>query len=163
MFWRSLFFPFVCFFPFVLPVLRFTDYVWCLQTLLHQVRSKPKDFTSLPSAQLSRLKDKGRLKELFQLCFINKNGQRRYNYLVLGRDIFFLATLILTKSVLQLISSKCSSFWLTTYLLRLMDVFCNRQSTFQWVQTVLLFSLTCCFIRIMQTSYKDFLRKTKGR
>jgi hypothetical protein len=27
-----------------------------------------------------------RLKELIQLCFIKKNGQRRYKYLVLGRD-----------------------------------------------------------------------------
>ena len=32
----------------------------------------------------SKLKDK--LRELIQLCFIKKNGQRRYKYLVLGRD-----------------------------------------------------------------------------
>ena len=32
----------------------------------------------------SKLKDK--LRELVQLCFIKKNGQRRYKYLVLGRD-----------------------------------------------------------------------------
>jgi hypothetical protein len=32
----------------------------------------------------SKLKDK--LRELVQLCFIKKNGQRRYKYLVLGRN-----------------------------------------------------------------------------
>jgi hypothetical protein len=32
----------------------------------------------------SKLKDK--LRELVQLCFIKRNGQRRYKYLVLGRD-----------------------------------------------------------------------------
>ena len=38
-------------------------------------------YTTIPH---SKLKD--RLKELVQLCFINKNGQLRYKYLVLGRD-----------------------------------------------------------------------------
>ena len=38
-------------------------------------------YTTIPH---SKLKDK--LKQLFQLCFIKKNGQRRYKYLVLGRD-----------------------------------------------------------------------------
>ena len=38
-------------------------------------------YTTIPHA---KLKDK--LRELVQLCFIKKNGQRRYKYLVLGRD-----------------------------------------------------------------------------
>ena len=38
-------------------------------------------YTTIPH---SKLKDK--LRELVQLCFIKKNGQRRYKYLVLGRD-----------------------------------------------------------------------------
>jgi hypothetical protein len=38
-------------------------------------------YTTIPH---SKLKDKFR--ELVQLCFIKKNGQRRYKYLVLGRD-----------------------------------------------------------------------------
>jgi hypothetical protein len=41
---------------------------------------------------------------------------------------------------LKLISSTCSSLWLTTYLLCLVDMFFNRQSVYLWVQTVLLFS-----------------------
>jgi hypothetical protein len=32
--------------------------------------------------------------------------------------------------------STCSSFWLTTYLLCLVDVFFNRQSAYLWVHTV---------------------------
>ena len=35
----------------------------------------------------SKLKDK--LRELIQLCFIKRNGQRRYKYLVLGRDRYY--------------------------------------------------------------------------
>jgi hypothetical protein len=38
-------------------------------------------YTTIPH---SKLKD--RLRELVQLCFIKKNGQRRYKYLVLGKD-----------------------------------------------------------------------------
>jgi hypothetical protein len=38
-------------------------------------------YTTIPH---SKLKDK--LRELVQLCFIKNNGQRRYKYLVLGRD-----------------------------------------------------------------------------
>jgi hypothetical protein len=38
-------------------------------------------YTTIPH---SKLKDK--LRELVQLCFMTKNGQRRYKYLVLGRD-----------------------------------------------------------------------------
>jgi hypothetical protein len=38
-------------------------------------------YTTIPH---SKLKDK--LRELVQLCFMKKNGQRRYKYLVLGRD-----------------------------------------------------------------------------
>jgi hypothetical protein len=42
-------------------------------------------YTTIPH---SKLKDT--LRELVQLCFIIKNGQRRYKYLVLGRDRFYL-------------------------------------------------------------------------
>ena len=52
-------------------------------------------------------------------------------------------------------------FRLTTYLLSLVDVFFNRQSAYQWAQTVLLFSPTCSFIRMRQNSYRGFSRKTK--
>ena len=55
---------------------------------------------------------KGRFRELVQMCFNKKkNGQRRYRYLVLGRDRSYIVgknTLILPKCSLELISSKCS-------------------------------------------------------
>jgi len=41
------------------------------------------------------------------------------------------------------------------------NVFFNRHSGFLRVQSVLLFSPTCSFIRMRQTSYKGFSRKTK--
>ena len=44
-------------------------------------------YTTIPH---SKLKDK--LRELVQLCFIKKNGQRRYKYLVLGRDRSYSVT-----------------------------------------------------------------------
>ena len=44
-------------------------------------------YTTIPH---SKLKD--RLRELVQLCFIKKNGQRRYKYLVLGRDRYYFVT-----------------------------------------------------------------------
>ena len=46
---------------------------------------KTFDFSTLyTTIPYSKLKDK--LRELVQLCVIKKNGQRRYKYLVLGRD-----------------------------------------------------------------------------
>jgi len=65
-------------------------------------------YTTIP---YSKLKD--RLRELIQLCFIKKNVQRRYKYLVLGRDRPYFVNrtiLILPKCSLKLISSTCSSF-----------------------------------------------------
>ena len=46
---------------------------------------KPFDFSTLyTTIPHSKLKDK--LRELVQLCFITRNGQGRYKYLMLGRD-----------------------------------------------------------------------------
>jgi hypothetical protein len=46
---------------------------------------KPFDFSTLyTTIPHSKLKDK--LRELVQLCFITRNGQGRYKYLILGRD-----------------------------------------------------------------------------
>jgi hypothetical protein len=38
-------------------------------------------YTTIPHSHL-----KDRLKELVQLCFIKRNGQRRYKYIVVGMD-----------------------------------------------------------------------------
>jgi len=40
--------------------------------------------TTIPHSKLNDI-----LKELVQLCFIKKNDQRRYKYLVLGRDRYY--------------------------------------------------------------------------
>jgi hypothetical protein len=52
---------------------------------------------------------------------------------------------------------------LTTHLFWLVDVFFNRQSAYLWLQTVLLFSPSCSFIRMRQISYRGFSRKTKWK
>ena len=78
------------------------------------------------------------------------NGQHIYKYLVLGRDRSDS-----TKKFSETVISKMLEFSLTTY------VFFNRQSAYLWVQTVLLFSPTCFFIRTRQTSYRGFSRKMK--
>ena len=114
---------------------------------------KPFDFsTHYITIPHSKLKD--RLRELIQLCFIKKNVQRRYKYLVLGRDRPYVVNrtiLILPKCSLKLIS----------YFFSLVDVFLNRQSAYLWLQTVLLFSSICYFMRVRQTSYRVFLTKNE--
>jgi hypothetical protein len=61
-------------------------------------------YTTIPH---SKLKEK--LRELVQLFFIRKNGQRRYKYIVLGRDRSYFVKKNHSDS-LKLISSTCSSF-----------------------------------------------------
>ena len=73
-------------------------YVHCDVMMLEyiQYRSLPS-CNSIKTIELSTLyystiphsKLKNRLRELVQLCFIKKNGQRRYKYLVLGRDRYY--------------------------------------------------------------------------
>ena len=71
--------------------------MWILKNskdLLEYIQSRPLsscnniktfDFSTF-YATIPHTKLKGRLRELVQLCFIKRNGQRRYKYLVLGRD-----------------------------------------------------------------------------
>ena len=71
-----------------------------------------------------------------------------HKYLVQGRDSSYFVkttTLILPKRSLKLISSTCSSCWLITYVLCLVDVFFNRQSAYLWVQTVPIFLPICSY------------------
>jgi hypothetical protein len=101
-------------------------------------------YTTIPHSKL-----KNRIRELVQLCFIKKNGQRRYKYFVLGRDKSYFVkkkTPILPNNLLKLIS-KCSSFSLTTYFVCLVDMFYNRQSAYLYEHNVLLVSPTCSLIR----------------
>ena len=71
--------------------------MWILKTskdLLEYIQSMPLsscnsiktfDFSTLYTT-ISHSKLKDRLREVVQLYFIKKNGQRRYKYLVIGRD-----------------------------------------------------------------------------
>jgi len=90
-------------------------------------------YTTVPH---SKLKD--RLSVLVQLCFIKKNGQRRYKYLVPRTDRFYFVktTLILPTDFQQTVGIPMGT-------------------------TVFLSSPTCSFICVRQTSYRGFSRKTK--
>jgi len=102
---------------------RDVNQMWILKTskdLLEYIQSrshsscnsiKTFDFFTLYTS-IPHFKLKDRLRELVQLCFIKRNGLRRYKYLVLGRDrsYFEKKTLILSKCSLKLISSTCSCF-----------------------------------------------------
>ena len=115
-------------------------------------------YTTIPHSKL-----KGKLRELVQLFFIKKNGQRRCKYLVLGREIsYFVSKKIHSDSTKKF--SETDIISMLEFLIDskfLLDVFFNRQSACIWVQTVLLFWPTCIFIRMRQTSYRDFSRKPK--
>ena len=116
-------------------------------------------YTTIPH---SKLKDK--LRELLQLCFIQKNGQRRYKYLVLGRDRCYFV-----KKKPLWFYQKFSETDIINMLEFLIDNifvmsggrFFNRQSAYLWVETVILFSPTCSFIHTRQISYRGFSRKMK--
>ena len=70
--------------------------------------------------------------------------------------------MILPKTSLKLISSKCSSFWLTwTYFLCLVDMFFNRQSAYLWVQNVFIFSPTLFVWGRLHTEASQEKRKVK--
>ena len=110
-------------------------------------------YTTIPHSKL----------KLVQLCFIKKNGQRRYKYLVLGRDRSYF---VKHHSDSTKKFSETDIFNMLELLIdNTFDMFgervFNNQSAYLWVQTVLLFSPTYSFIRMRQTSYRGFSRKTK--
>jgi hypothetical protein len=74
------------------------DYVHYDVMMLEYIQSRPLpscnsiktiEFSTLYYSTIPHSKLKNRLRELVQLSFINKSGQRRYKYLVIGRDRVF--------------------------------------------------------------------------
>ena len=117
-------------------------------------------YTTIPHSKLT-----DRLRELVELCFIRNNGQRRCKYFVLGRDSFLgffeKKTLILPKGSLKLISTCPSFFYWQRICYLWWTCFLTENRAYLWVQTVLIFSPNCSFIRMRETSYRGFPRKTK--
>ena len=93
-------------------------------------------------------KGKDNLRELIQLCFIKTNGQRRYKYLVLGRDRSYLGE----KKHSDFTKKFSETDIINMREFLIVDVFFQQTIAYLWVQTVLLFSPSCSFIRMMQTS-----------
>ena len=88
---------------------------------------------------ITRSKLKDRLRELVQLCFIKKNSQRRYKYLVLGRGTSYFVKKPHSDSTKKFSETDIINmlkFMIDNIFLCLVDVFFNRQSAYQWVQTV---------------------------
>ena len=113
-------------------------------------------YTTLP---LSKLKDKSR--KLVQLYFIKKNGQRRYKYLVLWRDrSYFVENHSDSTRKFSETDINMLEFLIDNIFVIFVDVFFNTVG-YLCVQTVLLFSPTCSFIRMRQTSYRGCSIKTK--
>jgi hypothetical protein len=93
---------------------------------------------------------------------MKRNGKGRYKYLVLGRDKCYFAKQ----------HSDSTKRFSETDIINMLDIlienifimlggrFFNRESANLWVQTWLLFSLTCSFIRMKHISYNGFSRKT---
>ena len=93
---------------------------------------------------------------MVQLCFIKKNGQRRYKYLVLGKDRSYFVKKPHSES-----TKKFSETDIINMLKFLIDnvfvmfggrIFQQTVGIPVWIQTVLLFSMTCSFIHMRQTS-----------
>ena len=122
------------------------------------------DFSTLYTT-ISHSKMKDRLRELVQLCFIKKNGKRRYKYLVLRRDrSYFVKNHWFYQIVLwNWFHETCSSFWLTPYYIFDMFGGCIYQQTVGIPMGANCAPLlaTCSFIRMRQISYKGFSRKRK--
>jgi hypothetical protein len=140
---------------------RFGDFVDRIYPIVLEIKDTTDTDTSASYLDLHlEIDSEGRLRTLYKGCLIRIKEQvgekfstvctHRYadsllknTSTVLGRDRPYFVkkknTLILPISSLKLISSTCSSFWLTTYLLSLVDVFFNRLSAYLWVQTVLNF------------------------
>ena len=114
-------------------------------------------YTTIPH---SKLKDK--LRQLVQLCFIEKNGQSRYKYLVIGRDRSYF---VKHHSDSTKTFSETDIISMVEFLIdNIFVMFGGR--VFQ--QTVGIPMGTNCaplladlFIRMRQTSYRGFSRKTK--
>ena len=111
-------------------------------------------YTSIPH---SKLKDK--LKELVLLYFVKQNGQRRYKYLVLGRNksYFVKDHSDSNKKFSESDIIKMLDFLIDNIFVTFGGRVFNRLSAFQWEQTVPLYLPTCFFIIMRLTSCRNFL------
>ena len=142
--------------------------MWILNNskdLLEYIKYMPLSFCNTIKAfdnstlytNISHSKLKDILKELVQLYFLKKNDQRGYKYLVLGMNISYFVKKKHSDSI------KNSSEIDIINMLEFLDWqhICYVWWTYIWVQTALLFSTTCSFIRMRQTSYRGSQEKWK--
>ena len=101
----------------------------------------------------SKLKD--RLMEMVQLCFIKKNGQRRYKYLVLGRNIsYFVKKKKKHSDSIKKFSEPVINmleFLIDNIFVMVGGRIFSTESAYLWVQIVLFFLPTCSFIHMRRS------------
>ena len=100
-----------------------------------------------------------------ELYFVKQNGQRTYKYLVLRRDksYFVKSHSNSTKKVSETDIIKMFVLdWQHSYICYVWSVCFSKDSrhSYGYLLCVLLLQ-TCAFVRIRQTSYHGFSRKTK--
>ena len=100
-------------------------------------------YTTIPHTQL-----KYRIKELIQRCFLKKNGEQMYDYLVAS----WKATQSLIIHISRTRSFKCLIFLSTTYLSCLVNECFNRRLVFHWMLIVL---------HYLPIGFKGFSRKDR--
>ena len=110
-------------------------------------------YTTIPHSKL-----KNKLRELVQLHFIKKNGQRRYKYLVLGRDRSYFVKKYSdsTKTFSETDIINMLEFLIDNIFVTFAGGVFQQTVGIPMGKAVLLFSLTCSFIRMRQTSYRGF-------
>ena len=109
--------------------------MWILKNILEYIQSNSlPSYNSIKTFVFSTLyisiphsKLKYKMKELVLLCFIKKNGQRRYKYLVLGRDESYF---VMNHSETDII--KMLDFLIDNIFVTFGGRVFNRLSAFQW-------------------------------
>ena len=109
-------------------------------------------YTTIPHSKL-----KETLREFVQLCFIKKEWPTQIQIPCprKGQILFCKKKHSDSTNMLE--------FLIDNIFVILGGCVFNRQSAYLWVQTVLLFSPTCSFIRSRQISYRGFSRKNEKK
>ena len=112
-------------------------------------------YTTIPHTLL-----KSRNKELIQRCFSKKNGEQRYQYLVIGRDKWCFVNS----------HSKANNKYKQDEIIQMLDILIdnifilfvgrgfNQRLVFRWVRIVLRYSPICFYMLMRQISFKGFSR-----
>ena len=96
-------------------------------------------------------KFKSKLKEFINQCFFHKNGNRRFQYVVIGcKDTYFVRD----HADAPRKYSDADDIKMLEYLIDNIFVECSKQSANRWVITEHCCLATCFYTRMMRSLYK---------